>query len=114
MLNLSNNNNEDLNNQATFNLLDEIYAEIEDKQLKLTIKEKQKPIINNKYYCASQSCSSSSYTSASSSHSSSNQSCTCCYSSSSLIGSIYYPGPGISSIKLLFLNLFSEIPKFPL
>ena len=72
MLNLSNNDNDDLNNQATFNLLDEIYAEIEDKQLKLTIKEKQKPIINNKYYCASQSCSSSSYTSASSSHSSSN------------------------------------------
>jgi len=90
MLNLSNNNNDDLNNQATFNLLDEIYAEIEDKQLKLTIKEKQKPIINNKYYCASQSCSSSSYTSASSSHSSSNQSCTCCYSSSSLI---YTPPP---------------------
>lgn len=52
----------------SFNLLDEIYAEIEDKQIKSTIKELPK-------YCASLSCSSSSYTSASSNQS--NNSCTC-------------------------------------
>jgi hypothetical protein len=67
-----------LENEFSFSLLDEIYAEIEDKQIKSSIKpietviqEKSLPI----KYCASLSCSSSSYTSASSAHST--NSCIC-------------------------------------
>lgn len=35
-------------------------------------------------------------------------------SSSSLMGSMYYPGPGTSSTTYKFLNRLSVDPKFPL
>ncbi len=85
----SNETNTDTNTDTELNLLDEIYAEIEDKQAIKLAKSNLKSISvtkNTQSDCTSLSCSSSSYTSTSSTQS---NACSCVsnYSSSSVASS---------------------------
>ncbi len=96
---------QDANTDTELNLLDEIYAEIEDKHANKLIISNLKAIsisqkTRNDIFCASLSCSSSSYTSASSTQS---NACSCAsnYSSSSVASSstsAYSSGQGSDSL----------------